>query len=82
MDSFSRIDASTSGQLREYLEHMGNVRRIAWGWSFKPGRYSDDKGPEYAKTPFVPLTPQTERGTSLLREHVDILVMEDEVEVL
>ncbi|PIL37701.1 terpene synthase [Ganoderma sinense ZZ0214-1] len=71
--SFSpEIDA----QLQMYLDHVGNVRRAVWDWSFASGRYFGDRGPEYLRTGLVPLLP---RKGQVCEDSIKVFSMEEEL---
>lgn len=65
--------------IRRYVDHMGNVRRAVWCWSFECGRYFGDRGSAYAKTQMVPLIPKKMPNKSARGNQVDILLMEEEL---
>ena len=64
------------GELKMYLDHVGNVRRAVWDWSFASGRYFGDRGSEYARTGRVPLLPK--KGQSC-QDSIRVLSMEEEL---
>ena len=74
-----RGGAEETSPIRGFLDHMGNVRRGLWSWSFECGRYFGERGSTYAKTQMVPLVPEITRDTSLRENQVDILLMEEEL---
>ncbi|KAM5541831.1 hypothetical protein V8D89_004560 [Ganoderma adspersum] len=74
-----RGGADEASPIRGFLDHMGNVRRGLWSWSFECGRYFGERGSTYAKTQMVPLVPEITRDTTLRENQVDILLMEEEL---
>ena len=67
----------TTSTVQAYMDHVGNMRRAAWCWSFECGRYFGDCGPTYAKTQAVPLMPRKIRDASLRGDRVDVFLMEE-----
>ncbi|KAI1791054.1 terpenoid synthase [Ganoderma leucocontextum] len=63
-------------QLKMYLDHVGNVRRAVWDWSFASGRYFGDRGSEYARTGLVPLLPKKAQSCE---DSIKVLMMEEEL---
>ena len=78
LEAIPSFGPQVDGQLREYIDYVGNTRRAIWDWSFASGRYFGDRGPEYAKTGLVPLIPAQVRNNS--ETEVDVLIMEDALE--
>ncbi|KAI1782453.1 terpenoid synthase [Ganoderma leucocontextum] len=76
-----RAEKTSDSEIRRYLEHMGNVRRGVWCWSFECGRYFGERGSVYAKTQLVPLIAKRigDRYRRLRGNQVDILLMETEL---
>ena len=68
---------TTSVQWQEYMDHVGNVRRACWSWSFECGRYFGEHGATYAKTQAVPLVPKNMRDEKLRGNQVDVFLMEE-----
>ena len=63
--------------VQAYMDHVGNMRRAIWCWSFECGRYFGERGPAYAKTQAVPLIPKRVRDAGLRGDKVDVFLMED-----
>ena len=63
-----------------YLEHMGNVRRAIWCWSFESRRYFGEMGAEVAREGKMTLIPTRRKvAGDLHRDQVDVLDMQDEL---
>ena len=69
--------AAPGNSIQAYMDHVGNMRRAVWCWSFECGRYFGDRGSTYAKTQAVPLIPKKIRDTSLRGNQVDVFLMEE-----
>ena len=65
--------------IRRYVDHMGNIRRGVWCWSFECGRYFGDRGSAYAQAQRVPLISKKVRDMCARGGKVDVLLMEEEL---
>lgn len=69
--------AGTGGSVQAYMDHVGNMCRAIWCWSFECGRYFGERGSTFAKTHEVPLIPKRVRDANLRGDQVDVFLMED-----
>ena len=76
------IGPAQGGELKEYFNHLGQLRRACYDWSFECPRYFGARGEEFAKTKLVPIIPQQQRDKQLTREKVEVLLIEEAYERL
>ncbi|KAI1789483.1 terpenoid synthase [Ganoderma leucocontextum] len=73
------LDGPSDSRVQRYMDHMGNMRRAIWCWSFECGRYFGERGSTYAKTQVIPLIPKKIRDPNLHGNQVDVFLIEEEL---
>ena len=62
-------------EVKLLLDHMGNLRRGSWCWSFECGRYFGDRGEEVARMKKVAILEKRERMLHLRGDQVEVMLI-------